>query len=46
MLGLNIDFHPRFVRHYAEVAKDISKAVKNYISDIKAEQFPKDEESY
>jgi 3-methyl-2-oxobutanoate hydroxymethyltransferase len=46
MLGLNIDFHPRFVRHYGQVAKDISKAVRSYISDIKDEQFPKDEESY
>lgn len=46
MLGLNVDFHPRFVRYYAEVAKEITKAVRLYISDIKAEQFPKDEESY
>jgi 3-methyl-2-oxobutanoate hydroxymethyltransferase len=46
MLGLNIDFHPRFVRHYGQVAKEISKAVRAYISDIKDEQFPKDEESY
>ncbi len=46
MLGLNVDFHPRFVRYYAEVAKEISKAVRSYITDIKAEQFPKDEESY
>jgi 3-methyl-2-oxobutanoate hydroxymethyltransferase len=46
MLGLNVDFHPRFVRHYAHLAKDISKAVKGYISDIKDSKFPSDNESY
>jgi 3-methyl-2-oxobutanoate hydroxymethyltransferase len=46
MLGLNVDFHPRFVRHYAELADLMSKAVKTYIDDIKAGKFPSKEESY
>ena len=46
MLGLNVDFHPRFVRHYAELADVMSKAVKAYIEDIKAGKFPSEEESY
>ncbi len=46
MLGLNVDFHPRFVRHYAELADVMSKAVKSYIDDIKAGKFPSIEESY
>lgn len=46
MLGLTVDFNPRFVRHYAHLAKEISKAVKGYISDIKQSDFPSDEESY
>ncbi len=46
MLGLNKDFHPRFVRNYAALADGITEAVKNYIDDVKKLQFPSDEESY
>lgn len=46
MLGLNVDFHPRFVRYYASLADEINKAVKNYISDIRERTFPSEEESY
>ncbi len=46
MLGLNIDFHPRFVRHYAKLADEITGAVKDYIEDVKQKKFPSEEESY
>jgi 3-methyl-2-oxobutanoate hydroxymethyltransferase len=46
MLGLNTDFHPRFVRRYAELAGNLSAAVKNYIKDIREKNFPSEEESY
>ncbi len=46
MLGLNVDFHPRFVRHYAKLAEEISSAVKKYIDDVKNKEFPSEEESY
>ena len=46
MLALNIDFHPRFVRHYANLAEEIGKAVQAYIKDVKKNQFPSDKESY
>jgi len=46
MLGLNVDFHPRFVRRYAELANDLSVAVKKYIKDVKEKNFPSEEESY
>jgi 3-methyl-2-oxobutanoate hydroxymethyltransferase len=46
MLGLNLDFHPRFVRRYAELANNLSAAVKKYIKDIKEKNFPSEEESY
>jgi len=46
MLALNIDFHPRFVRHYSNLAEEIDKAVRNYISDIKKGSFPSAKESY
>jgi 3-methyl-2-oxobutanoate hydroxymethyltransferase len=46
MLGLNIDFHPRFVRHYAKLAEEINSGVKKYIDDVRKQQFPTEEESY
>ncbi len=46
MLGLNVDFHPRFVRHYSNSADEILKAVKHYIDDVKTKNFPSEEESY
>ena len=36
MLGLNVDFHPRFVRYYSNQAELISEAVKKYIGDVKS----------
>ncbi len=46
MLGLTTDFHPRFVRHYSSLAKEINDAVKDYIQDVKDGLFPTDKESY
>jgi 3-methyl-2-oxobutanoate hydroxymethyltransferase len=46
MLGLNVDFHPRFVRHYAKLADTIIEAVKKYVDDVKNKEFPIDSESY
>jgi len=46
MLGLNKEFHPRFVRYYAELADTIIDGVKNYISDVRSKDFPNESESY
>jgi 3-methyl-2-oxobutanoate hydroxymethyltransferase len=46
MLGLNVDFHPRFVRHYSELAEEVNEAVKKYIKDVKNRKFPTSKESY
>lgn len=46
MLGLNTDFHPRFVRYYATLAETIDKSVRQYIDDIRHSQFPNEDESY
>lgn len=46
MLGLNLEFHPRFVRHYAKLAEKINSAVKKYIEDVKNKHFPDESESY
>jgi 3-methyl-2-oxobutanoate hydroxymethyltransferase len=46
MLGLYNRFHPRFVRRYAELARDMQSAFEHYTRDIKAGEFPSAEESY
>jgi 3-methyl-2-oxobutanoate hydroxymethyltransferase len=46
MLGLNEDFHPRFVRKYLNLTEEITGAVKQYIDDVKQSKFPSEEESY
>lgn len=46
MLGMNKDFHPRFVRYYANIAEEMVKAVKQYVQDVRAKDFPNESESY
>lgn len=46
MLGITVDFKPRFIRRYAQLHEVMSEAVKNYIKDIKNLDFPTNEESY
>jgi 3-methyl-2-oxobutanoate hydroxymethyltransferase len=46
MLGLTVEFNPRFVRRYAQLYDEIRKAVENYTKDIINNDFPSEEESY
>lgn len=46
MLGLTIDFHPRFVRHYANLYNIIKDAFTKYNEDVKNGTFPSFDESY
>lgn len=46
MLGINKEFHPRFLRRYADLHDVIVGAVGKYIEDVKSSDFPSDEESY
>jgi 3-methyl-2-oxobutanoate hydroxymethyltransferase len=46
MLGINHDFHPRFLRQYADLGTVIDNAVKQYIADIKSRSFPNENEYY
>jgi len=46
MLGLFTEFKPRFVRRYAELATDISRAVEEYAADVRARRFPAAEHCY
>ena len=46
LLGLTKDFNPRFVRHYADLAATITDAVGRYVADVRAGDFPAEDESY
>lgn len=46
MLGITMEFKPRFLRRYADLQSVIDKAVKSYVSDVKAKTFPSDKEKY
>ena len=46
LLGMSGEFNPKFVRRYAETAKDILKAVTEYKDDVQQGNFPSIEESY
>lgn len=46
MLGLNEGFKPKFLRHFAELAGEVKTAVGNYISAVKENTFPAENESY
>lgn len=40
MLGAFTDFHPKFVRRYAELCADAEKAIAAYAADVRARRFP------
>jgi 3-methyl-2-oxobutanoate hydroxymethyltransferase len=46
MLGLNVDFSPRFLRRYNNLSQQIEDSVKQYINDVKTKDFPNENESY
>jgi 3-methyl-2-oxobutanoate hydroxymethyltransferase len=46
MLGINKAFKPRFLRQYANLYDVMNDAIKNYIHDVKAKDFPNEKEQY
>jgi len=46
MLGMTHEFSPRFLRRYANLYTEMTSAFKNYISDVKSEDFPNENEQY
>jgi len=46
MLGITQEFKPRFLRQYADLNTVVDGAVKQYIKDIKAGDFPNESEQY
>ena len=46
MLGINQEFSPRFLRHYARLHDIMKGAFEAYIADVKSASFPNADESY
>ena len=46
MLGMSNEFHPKFLRKYANLQEIINEAVTHYIQDVKAVDFPNENEQY
>jgi 3-methyl-2-oxobutanoate hydroxymethyltransferase len=46
MLGINTEFKPRFLRQYLNIHEQATKAVQQYIKDVKSKDFPNESEQY
>jgi 3-methyl-2-oxobutanoate hydroxymethyltransferase len=46
MLGINIEFKPRFLRQYLNLHEQVTTAVQQYIKDVKSKDFPSEKEQY
>ncbi|MEC8151940.1 MAG: 3-methyl-2-oxobutanoate hydroxymethyltransferase, partial [Candidatus Thermoplasmatota archaeon] len=46
LLGITMDFSPRFLRRYLNLAEEIDGAIKTYCDDVRSGDFPNEEESY
>ena len=46
LIGLTHEFNPRFLRRYLNLYDEMTKAVEEYITDVRSQDFPNDEERY
>lgn len=46
MFGMTHEFNPRFLRRYLNLYEDMGNAVAQYVSDVKAVDFPSKDEQY
>lgn len=46
VLGITKEFKPRFLRRYADLHTAITEAVSHYVDDVKAKDFPNEQEAY
>ena len=40
MLGLFTEYHPKFVKKYSKLSKNIQSAVKKYVEEVNNKKFP------
>ncbi len=46
MLGMNVAFKPKFLRHYANLHEIMTDAIGRYVGDVKDGSFPSESEQY
>lgn len=46
MVGMTNEFSPRFLRRYMNLFEDMTKAIGQYVSDVKSVDFPNANEQY
>jgi 3-methyl-2-oxobutanoate hydroxymethyltransferase len=46
MLGITMEFSPRFLRRYHNLYEEIKNSVTAYIKDVKSKDFPNEKEQY
>lgn len=46
MLGMNTDFKPRFVKHFASLESTVVDALNAYADEVRQRTFPDDDHSY
>ena len=46
MLGITQEFSPRFLRRYSNLGEQMLGAIKNYVQDVRASDFPSKDEQY
>jgi 3-methyl-2-oxobutanoate hydroxymethyltransferase len=46
MIGLTHEFHPKFLRRYLNIFEQMKEAVSQYVRDVKAVDFPNENEQY
>ena len=43
---MNNEFSPRFLRRYMNLFADMTKAIGQYVADVKSSDFPNEKEQY
>ena len=46
MVGMTHEFNPRFLRRYMNLFDDMTKAIGQYVEDVKSVDFPNEKEMY
>lgn len=46
MLGITQEFSPRFLRRYADLTHVMTEAIRNYVKDVRSNDFPNEDEQY
>ena len=46
MIGMTHEFSPKFLRRYMNLYEDMTKAIGQYVDDVKSKDFPNEKEQY